>query len=254
MGWANRRFSPATAAQMSLASSLKHQGLEGMLNVEDLRGALIVSCQAHGDHPLRDTSMISALAQCAERGGAAAIRADGPEDIRSIREAVSLPIVGIYKVACGSRFFITPTLGHARNVVAAGADMVAVEATLEYRPDQGDLETLIRRIREELGVPVVADISTFEEALRARKSGAELVATTLSGYTRDSPEREEPDLDLVKKLAEASVPVVAEGHVRTPEQVGELFNRGAHSVVVGTAITDPVTITSWFARAARSKL
>jgi N-acylglucosamine-6-phosphate 2-epimerase len=222
-----------------------------MLNVENLRGALVVSCQAHGDHPLRDTSMISALAQCAERGGAAAIRADGPEDIRSIREAVSLPIVGIYKVPRGGRFFITPTLEHAREVVDAGADVVAVEATLENRPDQRDLENLIRQIGKELGVPVVADISTFEEGMRAWKSGAELVATTLSGYTSDSPKREGPDLDLVEKLAEARVPVVAEGHVRTPEQVKELFNRGAHTVVVGTAITDPVTITSWFAKAAR---
>jgi N-acylglucosamine-6-phosphate 2-epimerase len=225
-----------------------------MLNLEVLRGTLIVSCQAHGNHPLRDASMMSALAQCAERGGAAAIRADGPEDIRSIREAVSLPIVGIYKVPRGGRFFITPTMEHARAVVAAGADVVAVEATLENRPDQEDLESLIRRIREELSVPVVADISTFEEAIRAWKSGAELVATTLSGYTRDSPEREEPDLDLVRKLAETNFPVVAEGHVHTPEQVRELFNAGAHSVVVGTAITDPVTITSWFARAARRKL
>jgi N-acylglucosamine-6-phosphate 2-epimerase len=222
-----------------------------MLNVENLRGALVVSCQAHGDHPLRDTSMISALAQCAERGGAAAIRADGPEDIRSIREAVFLPIVGIYKVPRGGRFFITPTLEHAREVVDAGADVVAVEATLENRPDQRDLENLIRQIGKELGVPVVADISTFEEGIRAWKSGAELVATTLSGYTSDSPKREGPDLDLVEKLAEARVPVVAEGHVRTPEQVRELFNRGAHTVVVGTAITDPVTITSWFAKAAR---
>jgi N-acylglucosamine-6-phosphate 2-epimerase len=225
-----------------------------MLNLEVLRGTLIVSCQAHGNHPLRGASMMSALAQCAERGGAAAIRADGPEDIRSIHEAVSLPIVGIYKVLRGGRFFITPTMEHARAVVAAGADVVAVEATLENRPDQEDLEYLIRRIREELSVPVVADISTFEEAIRARESGAELVATTLSGYTRDSPQREEPDLDLVRKLAEANVPVVAEGHVRTPEQVRELFDAGAHSVVVGTAITDPVTITSWFASAARRKL
>jgi len=225
-----------------------------MLNLEVVRGTLIVSCQAHGNHPLRDASMMSALAQCAERGGAAAIRADGPEDIRSIREAVSLPIVGIYKVPRGGRFFITPTMEHARAVVAAGADVVAVEATLENRPDQEDLECLIRWIREELSVPVVADISTFEEAIRAWKSGAELVATTLSGYTRDSPEREEPDLDLVRKLAETNVPVVAEGHVHTPEQVRELFNAGAHSVVVGTAITDPVTITSWFVRAARRKL
>jgi N-acylglucosamine-6-phosphate 2-epimerase len=220
------------------------------MNLDDLWRGLIVSCQAHGDHPLHDSRLISALAVCAERGGAAGIRADGAEDVRSIREKVSLPIVGIYKVPRGGRFFITPTLEHAREVVAAGADVVAVEATLENRPDQGELENLVRRIREDLGVPVMADISTFEEGIRAWKSGAELVATTLSGYTRDSPEREVPDFDLVKKLAEASVPVVAEGHVRTPEQVRELFDRGAHSVVVGTAITDPVAITSWFVKAA----
>src|SRR5215218_8072078 len=148
-----------------------------MLNLEALRGTLIVSCQAHGNHPLRGASMMSALAQCAERGGAAAIRADGPEDVRSIRQTVSLPIVGIYKVPHGGRFFITPTLEHAREVVAAGADVVAVEATLENRPDQGDLENLIRRIGEELGVPVMADISTFEEGIRAWKLGAQLVAT-----------------------------------------------------------------------------
>jgi N-acylglucosamine-6-phosphate 2-epimerase len=198
--------------------------------------------------------MIAALARCAERGGAAAVRADGPEDIRSIREAVSLPIVGIHKVPHGGRFFITPTLEHARIIVDAGADVVALEATLEYRPDRGNLENLLSRIREELGVPVVADIATFEEGVRAWMSGAELVATTLSGYTRDSPEREAPDLELVEKLVEAGVRVVAEGHVRTPEQVRELFNRGAHSVVVGTAITDPVTITSWFTEAARRRV
>lgn len=224
-----------------------------MLNVEVLRGALVVSCQAHGDHPLRDPSMISALAQCAERGGAAAIRADGPENVRCIREAVSLPIVGIYKVPRGERFFITPTLEHARAVVEAGADVVALEATLENRPDQAELEDLVLRIEGQLGVPVMADISTFEEGIRAWMSGAKLVATTLSGYTRHSPERDEPDLDLVKELAAAGIPVVAEGHVRTPGQVWELFNSGAHSVVVGTSITDPVTITSRFVSAGKGK-
>ncbi len=224
-----------------------------MLNVEVLRGALVVSCQAHGDHPLRDPSIISALAQCAERGGAAAIRADGPENVRSIREAVSLPIIGIYKVLHGERFFITPTLEHARDVVDAGADIVALEATMENRPDQAELEDLVLRIGKQLGVPVMADISTVEEGIRAWKSGAKLVATTLSGYTRHSPERDKPDLDLVRELAEAGVYTVAEGHVRTPEQVRELFDKGAFSVVVGTAITDPVTITSRFARAAKGK-
>ena len=178
------------------------------------------------------------------------IRADGPRDIEAIRAAVSLPIVGIYKDSLSAkRFFIPPTFEHARNIVSAGADIVALEATSENRPDTRGLEDLIQRVRE-LGVPVMADVSTFEEGMRAWKSGADLVATTLSGHTRESRNREKPDLELVGRLAGKGVRVVCEGHIRTPEQVATAFDRGAWSVVVGTAITDPIAITSWFARPA----
>lgn len=220
------------------------------MNLETLGQGLIVSCQANDDHPLRDPRMISALAVCAERGGAVGVRADGAADVAAVRGKVSLPVVGIRKVMrAGARPFITPTLEHAREVVDAGAHIVALEATGENHTD-GETSNLIRRVREELGVPVMADVSNFREGLWAWKAGAGLVATTLSGYTPQSPRRGGPDLDLVAELAEAGVRVVAEGRVRTPEQVGMLFDRGAYSVVVGTAITDPVSITSWFAEAA----
>jgi N-acylglucosamine-6-phosphate 2-epimerase len=219
------------------------------VNLETLEHGLIVSCQAHNDHPLRDPLMISALAVCAERGGAVGIRADGAANVRAVRERVSLPIVGIRKVMRdGERPFITPTLEHAREVVDAGADVVALEAARETRAD-GEGSILIRMVREELGVPVMADVSTFREGLWAWEAGAGLVATTLSGHTPQSPRREGPDLDLVAELAGAGIRVVAEGHVRTPEQVRMLFESGAYAVVVGTAITDPISITSRFAEA-----
>ncbi|MGH3148113.1 MAG: N-acetylmannosamine-6-phosphate 2-epimerase, partial [Rubrobacter sp.] len=91
----------------------------------------------------------------------------------------------------------------------------------------------------------------LDEGLRAWESGADLVATTLSGYTSQSPSRDDPDFGLVGDLAGEGVRVVAEGHVRTPEQVGELLGRGAYAVVVGAAITDPVGITSRFVEGAR---
>jgi len=219
--------------------------------VRAIEHGLVVSCQAHGDHPLRDSSILAALAQCAERGGAVAVRADGPGDVGQISQEVSLPVIGIYKVPLsGGRFFITPDFGHAEKIVGAGADAVALEATRENRPDDRRLEDLIRRVREELQVAVMADVSVVDEGLRAWGMGADLVATTLSGYTSESPPREGPDYELVSRLAEEGVRVVAEGHVRTPEQVKELVDRGAFSVVVGTAITDPTVITSWFANAA----
>lgn len=219
--------------------------------IDAIRRGLVVSCQAHGDHPLRDPLAMAAMAECAERGGAAGIRADGPEDIAEIASSVALPVIGIYKAPLSAgRFFITPTFEHAREIVEAGAAVVALEATFENRPDADELGELVRRIRGELGVPVMADVSTSDEGTRARDLGADLVATTLSGYTRESAGREKPDLDLVGGLAGAGMRAVCEGNVRMPAQVATAFERGAWSVVVGTAITDPVAVTSWFAEAA----
>ena len=215
---------------------------------------MIVSCQAHGDHPLRDPRIIAALAQCAELGGAVGIRADGPDDIAEIKHRVTLPVIGIYKSALSEgRFFITPTLDHARKLTQAGADIVALEATFENRPGDRELEHLVESIHTELGVPVMADVSVFEEGMRAWKLGADLVATTLSGHTRASSGGEKPDLRLVGRLAEADICVVAEGHISSPQQVASAFEVGAFSVVVGTAITDPVAVTSWFVEAAREQ-
>lgn len=219
--------------------------------VDSIKHGLVVSCQAHGEHPLRDSAIMAALAACAMNGGAVGIRADGPRDIEMIRDSVSLPIIGIHKVPIAeNRFFITPTFELARDIVSAGADIVALEATFENRPDARELGEFVRRIREELGVPVMADVSVFEEGTRAWEMGSDLVATTLSGHTSASANRQKPDLDLVGELASAGIRTVCEGHIRTPEQVAAAFESGAWSTVVGTAITDPAAVTSWFAEAA----
>ena len=215
--------------------------------LDAIRSGLVVSCQAHGDHPLRDPAIMGAMAGCAEIGGAAGIRADGPQDIAEIKRRVSVPVIGIYKVPLGEeRFLITPTLDDARAIVEAGADLVALEATFENRPDDDELEGLIRGIREDLGVPVMADVSVFDEGDRAWELGADLVGTTLSGYTRASLDAEKPDLTLVQRLSGSGVRVACEGHVATPEQAADAFSRGAWCVVVGAAITDPVSITARF--------
>jgi N-acylglucosamine-6-phosphate 2-epimerase len=212
-----------------------------------LRSGLVVSCQAHGGHPLRDPSIIGALAESAVLGGAAGIRADGPEDIAEIKKRVSVPVIGINKVPLdGERFSITPTFDHARTVVRAGADIVALEATFENRPDDEDLEALIQRTREVLGVPVMADVSVFAEGRRAWELGADLLGTTLSGYTRESLGAEAPDLGLVEELSSSGMRVACEGRVGTPEHAAAALRRGAWCVVVGTAITDPVSITAGF--------
>lgn len=217
------------------------------------KGALVVSCQARTDNPLHGPVHMAAMALAAQAGGAAALRANGADDIAAIRACCALPLIGIDKV-WDDRFpvYITPGFAHAERVARAGADIVGLDAT--GRPRDGEpVERLVARIRDELRREVFADISSVAEGRAAAAWGATYVATTLSGYTEDTAHRRGPgpDLDLLAALAaELSVPVVAEGRFDTPELVAEAFRRGAHAVVVGTAITNPREITRKFARAA----
>lgn len=217
------------------------------------KDALVVSCQARADNPLHGPVYMSAMARAAEAGGARGIRANGADDIAAIRAVTRLPIIGIAKV-WDDRFpvYITPGFAQAAEIAAAGADIIGLDAT--PRPRDGEpVESLIRRIRSELGREVFADIATLEEGRAAHAAGATYVATTLSGYTEEtaSGRTEGPDLELLSALvAEIPAPIVAEGRFDTPDLVAEAFRRGAHAVVVGTVITNPREITRKFVRAA----
>ncbi len=207
---------------------------------------LVVSCQARADNPLHGPIYMGAMALAARDGGAGAIRANGPDDIRAVK-AAGLPVIGIHKVFGDYPVYITPNFAAAEAIVAAGADVVALDCT--SRPRDGEPpQVLIRRIRDELGAEVFADISTVEEGLAAAGWGATYVATTLSGYTEATqPKPKEPDLALIETLAaRLSVPIVAEGRFNTPERVRRGFEAGAYAVVVGTMITNPREITRMF--------
>jgi len=216
------------------------------------KGALVVSCQARADNPLHGPVYMSAMAQAAEAGGARGIRANGEADVAAIRAVTRLPIIGIAKV-WDDRFpvYITPGFAQAAQVAGAGADVVGIDAT--PRPRNGEpVERLIGRIRSELGREVFADIATLEEGRAACAAGATYVATTLAGYTEETAARKTdgPDLELLSALvAEVPAPIVAEGRFDTPDLVAEAFRRGAHAVVVGTAITNPREITKRFVQA-----
>ncbi|HEX5324235.1 MAG TPA: N-acetylmannosamine-6-phosphate 2-epimerase [Capsulimonadaceae bacterium] len=215
-----------------------------------MRGGLIVSCQALPNEPLHGSAIMARMAIAAELGGAVGIRANSPPDIAAIRAAVALPIIGLFKVEVpGFDGYITPTLADARSVAEAGADMVAIDATARPHPE-GDTASFIRLVRESTGKLLLADISTEEEALAAEAAGADLISTTMSGYTPYSPQQEAPDLDLVRRLAtKLKVPLIAEGRIATPEQARGALDAGAYAVIVGGAITRPQQITARFARA-----
>ncbi len=205
-----------------------------------IQNGLIVSCQAPADSPLCKPEIIAALAETAEQNGAVAVRIDSPEHIRAVKHAVKVPIFGIYKVIYdSSKVYITPTFKAAKEVAEAGADVIAIDATLRQRPEGESLTKIVLRIKEELNLPVMADVSTLEEGLNAVEAiGVDFVSTTLSGYTNATKHLIEPDFELVEKLAgRLDVPVICEGRLRSSDDVRRAFDCGAFAVVVGGAIT-----------------
>ena len=218
-----------------------------------LEGGLVVSVQAPAGSPLVPTTHIVAIARAAEAGGAVGLRAEGAADVAALKAALALPVIGLKKRrAPGSDVYITPQLHDARELAGAGADLIALDATARPRPGGERVAELIAAIAGQLERPVLADVDSLEVAVAARRAGAAAVATTLAGYTGANSAPAEPDLELVSRLAaELDCPVLAEGRYASPESVREALGRGAHAVVVGSAISDPLALTRSFAAATR---
>lgn len=219
--------------------------------LDGLRGRLIVSCQARPGDPLRAPQHMAAMAaSVAASAPVAAIRTQGVEDVAAVRAAVELPVIGLWKDGAEG-VYITPTAAHATAIAEAGAEIVAVDATGRTRPDGRPLRETVAAVHR-LGGLLMADVSTAAEGVAAAGLGADLVSTTLSGYTPYSRQEAGPDLELVAALAgRLDVPVVAEGRLHEPEHARRALDAGAWAVVVGTAITAPGWIAERFASALR---
>ncbi|MED5020448.1 N-acetylmannosamine-6-phosphate 2-epimerase [Paenibacillus chibensis] len=211
---------------------------------------LIVSCQALEGEPLHGGDTMVKMALAAQQSGAIGIRANGVHDIRGIKQAVQLPVIGIIKrVLPGSDIFITPTLTEVRQVIEAGAEIVALDVT--------DRENRLKTVRELIdeahaaGAAVMADVSTFEEGMAAEKLGVDYVGTTLSGYTSYSTQVAGPDIRLLSELARSltKAVLIAEGKISTPADAALALAVGAEYVVVGSAITRPQLITEQYVQA-----
>jgi N-acylglucosamine-6-phosphate 2-epimerase len=225
--------------------------------VEKLRNGLIVSCQSESADPFNKPDYLALFAQAAEMGGAACIRAQGVANITAIRAAVELPVIGITEGMYDDGWvLITPGLIDVEQLIAAGADLIALDATARRRPNGLDGIEFFREVRGKFSIPLIADCATFEEGVAAAEAGADLIATTLSGYTSETELQvtAEPDYDLVKSLVNAvNVPVIAEGRIWTPEQARRALDSGAYAVVVGAAITRPRVVTGKFIEAMGKK-
>lgn len=215
--------------------------------VQAIQGRLIVSCQPGEGNFFHGPQLMARFATAAVAGGAAAIRADGPADVRAIHEKTGVPIIGIHKIRHhDGKPLITPSFEAAKALVEAGADMIALDCT--GRGQKSGALNRIREIRERLSVPVLADVAEVGEALAAVEAGADFVLSTLRGYTEETRYAQDFDPSFIEELVRASsVPVIAEGRITSPEQARRAVAVGALAVVVGTAITRPSDTARSFA-------
>lgn len=220
--------------------------------INRLKGKVVVSCQAMPSEPLYLEKCMVAMMKSVVKGGAGGLRVAGARDVRNAKHLFDVPVIGLTKPDVIPQnwqeiVYITPTLKEVIELVEAGADIIAFDGTMRERPNGAKLEELIKYVKINNRISM-ADISTLEEGLNAEKLGANILSTTLSGYTQFSQNRgNRPDFELLKQLVEnTKLPVVLEGRIWEPEDVDKAFEIGAHCVVIGSAITRPQLITKRF--------
>ncbi len=220
--------------------------------LEQIKGGLIVSCQALETEPLYDSYIMSKMAWAAYLGGAVGIRANTVVDIKAIKEKVDLPVIGIIKqVYDDSDVYITPTMKEVDALVEIGCEIIAVDATDRLRPNGVTFEAFFTEVRAKYPNQLfMADTSCFEEGKKAEELGMDLIGTTMAGYTPYTNGTPLPDFKLMERyVKELHSPVIAEGGIWVPEQLKQAIDTGVHAAVVGTAITRPMDITKHFIEA-----
>jgi len=207
--------------------------------IKALDRGLIVSCQAPVDSPLHEPMVIAAIAQAAANQGAVGVRIDTPTHINAVRQQVKAPIIGLWKQQLpGYEVYITPQFHHAAALADAGADIIAIDATLRNRPEGETVTSLITQIHNQLGKAVMADVDTIEAAITAADAGADLVGTTLYGYTTQTQHLFPPGFELLTQIVQQlDIPAICEGGISSPQMARQALDLGAYAVVVGTAIT-----------------
>ncbi len=219
--------------------------------IQSLKGKLVVSCQALPDEPLHSSFIMGRMALAATQGGAGGIRANTVEDIAEIKKNTGLPIIGIIKQNYeDAEVYITPTMREISALVEEGVDIIALDATISRRPNGQTLEELFAQIKETYpNQLLMADCSTVEEAVNADKLGFDFIGTTLVGYTKQSTNLkiEADDFAIIRSiLSQVSHPVIAEGHIDTPNKLRRVIDLGCYCAVVGSIITRPKLITQAF--------
>jgi N-acylglucosamine-6-phosphate 2-epimerase len=215
--------------------------------LERLRGGLIVSVQAESGSLLNTPDAIALLARVAVANGAVGLRVEGLARIGAVRRAVDVPLIGIVKRAYpGYQPYITAGARELAEVRAAGAEIIAFDATGRPRPDGRTTAEVVAAIHAG-GALAMADCAAEADVDAAAAARADIVATTLCGYTPATRGTPLPALALVRACAASGAFPICEGGIGTPDEVVAAFSAGAQAVVVGTALTNIDVLVRRFA-------
>lgn len=218
--------------------------------LEKIKGKLVISSQSAKNEPLYNEIAMNAMIETIVMlGEINALRLAGARDIKNTREKFKdVVIIGITKpdiipANYKELVYITPTVDEAKKVIEAGADIVAFDST-----KRNEHAKEIADFIHSKGKLAMGDIGSFEDAKYAYNSGCDLISTTLSGYTKETESKPHtPDFKLLEKcVKEFDCPVILEGKVWDKDEVKKAFELGAHSVVIGSAVTRPHNIIKKF--------
>lgn len=219
--------------------------------IEKLNKQIIISVQAMPNEPLYKEEVLTAMMKSVVNGGAKGLRLAGARDVKNAKKLFNLPVIGLTKPDKLPQnwkeiVYITPTLKEVDELIEADADIIATDATQRPRPKES-LKEILNYIKSHNKL-AMADISTFEEGIKARELGFDIISTTLSGYTQNSKQDlKGPDFELAEKLSKTlDCPVILEGRIWEPKEVDKAFDLGVHAVVIGSAVTRPQLITKRF--------
>lgn len=216
---------------------------------ERFKKGLIVSCQSEGDDPFNKPELLALFAKAAIMGGAKGIRAQGKDNVSLIKSQVDVPVIGLMKSKFDDGYVrITGSYSEVETLLATGCDIIAIDGTFRKRENLSGPQ-FIEEVKKRYNCIIMADVATFAEGTACADFGADCISSTLSGYTPDTAvyDKNKPDFHLVQALVrQVKIPVIAEGKINIPKYARDMIDYGAWAVVVGTAISRPRVITSWF--------
>lgn len=220
--------------------------------IKDLKNGLIVSCEAYEDEPLYGGDTVTRLAIAAEEGGAVAIKTSGIKNIKSIKENVKIPVIGSIRIIPEEfdkkrDVIITPTILAAETACDLGVDILSFDCTIRNNRSYEYLKDFIKSLKIICDIPLMAEISTLEEAVFAAENEVDIISTSLSRDVEGVEFINKPDKKIVENISKiTNIPINSEGKITNYKEAVDLLKAGAYSVTVGSAITRPQTITKRF--------